>query len=136
MLLARIVEWYALVFMLFAAALGLVAGLDVTLTGNILIDLVLVAVILFGAVYGLMRALRAIGARRRSSEVGPPHAEWPFEAAGLVGGLLLVVVFLPRALSAADRSWFDVVFALVGAVMSLGTLRGWLRAERPRDASL
>ncbi|MCB9705200.1 MAG: hypothetical protein H6711_25220 [Myxococcales bacterium] len=130
--LYRVIAGFALVFVLLVAGLVLVVGADVSLTGDILIDAPLCSAILFGALVLVCGLLRALGAGRRPArgDFVPGGLGWTMSAAGLLGGLLLLIGFVPRALGGeVDKPWVDGVLAAVGAFLVYGALRDWLRGE-------
>lgn len=127
---AGIVGWFALLFVLFAASLSLVDFFAVSVFGPFFVYLALVALALLGLVYGLTLALRAVGGLRDVDDTGAPtDGEWPMAAASLIGGVLLIVGFLPRALDGDERTWLDALLVVVGALFVWAPLRGWLRGE-------
>ena len=123
--LSKVFVWFAFLFMLFVASLALLVAIDASPFGPFFLYFVLIALVLHAAVYGLYRALRALGGARR-----PSTADWPFEAASLLAGGLLIAGFLPRALGGAtDAPWFDALLALVGVFFVYNPIRGWYRGE-------
>lgn len=127
---AGIVGWFALVFVLFVASLSLVDFFAVSVFGPFFVHLTLVALALLGLVYGLTLVLRAVGALRDVDDTGAASdGEWPMAAASLIGGVLLVVGFLPRALDGDAREWLDALLVVVGIFFVWVPLRGWLRGE-------
>lgn len=124
----QMVAGFALFFTLFVAAVGVVAGLDVNVTGNILVDLGLVAVGILAVVLLIGEGATLLGVRRPASDEATPdelRVRGLMTAASLVGGVLLLIAFVPRALAGADAEvWVDWVLVAMGVLLVHGGLRG------------
>lgn len=123
----QLVFGFALLFFLFIGSVAIVAGGHVRLTGRFGLDLVLVASALLGAA-GLVDALvKLLGARRLVLDgvaVRERRTYWMANAASLIGGVLVLVAFVPRALAGGHPSgWVDWVLVAMGGIMVYGALR-------------
>ncbi|MDC0672285.1 hypothetical protein [Nannocystis radixulma] len=115
---------FALFFVVFMASVAILVEVD--LTGNFLLDLVLVAgALLAGA--GLVDALvKSRGARLMAQEDASDRERrtlWLANAASLIGGVLVLVAFVPRALAGGPNVWVDWILVGMGAMALLGALR-------------
>ena len=65
-----------------------------------------------------------------SSDPEDRRTQWLMNAAGLIGGVLLVVWFLPRGLRGEDEpAWVTWILVAMGVFLIYGALRDWLRGE-------
>jgi hypothetical protein len=121
----QIVFGFALVFVLFVASVAIVAGADVEPTGHFFLDLVLVAGALLGCA-GLVDALIKLRGARLMVQDGASDRErrtlWIANAASLIGGVLVLVAFVPRALAGGPDAWVAWVLVGMGAAALLGAL--------------
>jgi Ca2+/Na+ antiporter len=115
-----IVAGFALLFALFMASLYIVdAGVEPTRYFGF--DLLIVALALLAAAWLVDSLVRKLGARRllRDGLVERSRADWMMSAAGLVFGVLMLVLFVPEALAGDSGAWLLVG---LGALGLLGTL--------------
>lgn len=114
---------FALFFLVFMASVGIAAEYEVT--GNFFVDLALAAGALLGCA-GLVDALlKRQGARRRAQEDASEREVrtlWMAHAAGLIGGVMFLVMFVPRALAGGPDVWVDWVLVGMAVLALLGAL--------------
>ncbi|MEZ4382153.1 MAG: PH domain-containing protein [Nannocystaceae bacterium] len=127
---AAVLSAFALLFVLVVGAFALTLSAGVRITGSWAVDLGLVAVGLFAALWGVSRVLSAIGAARfEAPPGGASRVDWMLNGAGLLGGILLLVAFIPRALAGGDRLWVELLIAAMAALLVYSAIASWLRGR-------
>jgi hypothetical protein len=122
----QLVAGFSLLFVLGVASMAIVSALDLAWTGHILLDVLLVGLGLLGCL-GLLGSLaKLLGARRfvaSGGSAGERRTAWMLDAAGSLGGVLLVVAFVPRVLGGAG-DWGDWLLLAFGVGLVASALRG------------
>ena len=126
-----LISGFALVFSLLVAAVSLVSALNLSLTGGLL-DFVIVAAVLLGAVHLLSLALVTVGAGHFAAAAPglSARANWMLSAAGVVLGLVFLSWFIPRALAGqGEAPWVDWILVGRGLLCVCSGLTSWLRGR-------
>lgn len=119
----QIVWGFALLFMTFMASVGLV---DLDLRRDFFLDVALVAgALLMGAalVDALLKWFGGRAAAQAYASPGERRTLWMIHAASLIGGVLFLAMFVPRALAGGPDVWVDWVLVGFGALALFGALR-------------
>lgn len=122
----QLLAGFALLFCLFVGSVSIVVGLRLHLTRHFFLDLLLVALALLGLATLIRELARTVGARRLAHGGAPVHrTDWLMDTASLIGGVLLLVAFIPRALAGAepDHDWATWLLVVFGAFMVYASLR-------------
>jgi hypothetical protein len=130
---AVVLSAFALLFVLLVGAFALIFGLGVVITGSWIVDLGLVCVALLAALWGASRVLGRIGAARFGDADAVPggvsRVDWMLSGAGLLGGILLLVGFIPRVFAGGENLWVDLVIAALAAFLVYSAITSWLRGS-------
>lgn len=130
--LTQLIMGFAFLFFLFVASCVVVTGQGLVISGDIFVDVGLVAAAMALVVRLIAVAAWLIGGARYGGSTDPRERQtnWLMNATGLVGGVLFIYWFLPRALSGDDeRGWVLWILVAMGAFIVYGSLRDWLRGE-------
>lgn len=115
---------FALFFLVFMASAGIAA--EFAVTGDFFVDLVLAAIALLAGA-GLVDALlKRFGGRQTAQEEASDRERrtlWLAHASALIGGVMFLMMFVPRALAGGPNVWVDWILVGVGAAALLGGLR-------------